>query len=94
MPPVNLSPNDIEAIIERAVNRVLLRIGIAQADDGDAIELQRDFSYLRDLRMGSQAIKNKGLLVVVGIVITAVSTLIYFGIQFFLQHPPPPPPHP
>ena len=90
MPPaqrLSISPEDLEALIERGVSRALIRIGIAQSDDKEAVELQKDFSYLRDLRLGSQAIKNKGVLAIFGGVLTVLAILIYFGIQFFLQHP-------
>lgn len=87
MPPGNFSPDDLEAIIERGVARALIRIGISQSDDKDAVELQKDFSYLRDLRLGSQAIKNKGLLAIVGMAIAVVAVLVFFGIQYFVQHP-------
>lgn len=82
--------------MERVITRTLIRCGIAQSDDREAVELQKDFSYLRDLRLGSQAIKNKGVLAVLGVIGTGILTLIYFGIQFFVTHPSalPPPGHP
>lgn len=90
MPPGNMSPDELEAVIERAITRAFIRIGVASTDDKEAIEIQRDFSYLRDLRIGATAIKNKGVLAVVGIVITGITTLIWFGLQYFFNHPIPP----
>lgn len=84
MSPPN--PDNLEEIIERAITRAFLQIGIASSDGREIIELQKDFSYLRDLRLGAQAIKSKGLLAAVGIIITVISTLIFFGVQFFIQH--------
>lgn len=84
MSPAN--PDNLEEIIERAITRAFLQIGIASSDGKEIIELQKDFSYLRDLRLGAQAIKSKGLLAAVGIIITVISTLIFFGVQFFIQH--------
>lgn len=96
-PPQSPNSDDIEDLIDRGVTRALVRIGIASYDDKDAVELQKDFSYLRDLRIGSQAIKNKGLLGVIGLVVTGLTTLIWFVLSdFFTKHgvPVPPPPHP
>lgn len=88
--PLPNTPDELEALIERGVTRALIRIGIAQTDDKEAVELQKDFSYLRDLRIGSMAIKNKGVLALVGIMVTGITTLIWFGLQYFFSHPTPP----
>lgn len=86
MSPNLPNPDDLDNVIDRAIIRAFLQIGIASSDGKEIIELQKDFSYLRDLRLGAQAIKSKGLLAVVGIIITVISTLIFFGVQFFIQH--------
>lgn len=85
--PIVLSQEELESMMDRVLNRAFVRIGIAQSDDGEALELQRDFSYLRDLRLGSQAIRNKGVLAVLGVILAVFGVLIYFGIQFFVEHP-------
>lgn len=91
MPPapqrLSITPDDLEALIQREVSRAFIRIGIAQADDGEAVELQKDFSYLRDLRLGSQAIKNKGVLGILTMLGMGLLALVYFGLQYFIAHP-------
>ena len=85
-PPRALSPDEIDAVVERAVRSTLLQIGIVTTNDADMRETQKDFSYLRDLRTGSQAMKNKGVLAMLGIVITAISTLIWLGLNAVFNH--------
>ena len=81
-----LSPDEIDAVVERAVRQTLLQIGIVTTNDADMRETQKDFAYLRDLRTGSQAMKNKGVLAVLGIAITAISTLIWLGLNAVFNH--------
>lgn len=78
-PPGN--PDDIDAVVERAVRQTLLQLGIVTTNDSDMRETQKDFAYLRDLRIGSQAMKNKGILAVIGVVVTALATLIWLGLN-------------
>jgi hypothetical protein len=99
MPPtqqrLSITPDDLEALIQREVSRAFIRIGIAQADDGEAVELQKDFSYLRDLRLGSQAIKNKGVLGILAFLGAGLLALVYFGLRYWIQNPGAlPPGHP
>ena len=97
MPPSPHPQGDdnIDSIVEKAVRQTLLQIGIVTTSDADMRETQRDFAYLRDLRIGSGAMKSKVVIAVVGIIITATSTLIWLGLNTIFNHPGvlPPPGH-
>ena len=84
--------DSIDKLVEKAVRQTLLQIGLVTTSDADMRETQKDFAYLRDLRNGSNAMKSKTLLAIVGIIITAVSTLIWLGLNtIFAVHGGPPP---
>ena len=73
-----MDAKEIKSVIEAAVKETLISIGI-NADD--AIELQKDHSFVRELRKTHEAVKRKGLLALVGAVITGAVTLAYFLIR-------------
>jgi len=70
-----MEAEELTAIVEAAVKETLISIGI-NADD--AIELQKDHSFVRELRETHEAVKRKGILALVGAIITGAVTLGYF----------------
>jgi hypothetical protein len=96
MPPPELhQSDDIDAIVAASVRQTLLQIGLVTTSDADMRETQKDFAYLRDLRIGSSAMKSKGVLAVIGIIVTALATLIWLGLNalFHAGGTPPVLPH-
>ena len=92
--PPRRGDTSIDETVERSVRQTLLQIGIVTTNDADMRETQKDFAYLRDLRLGSSAMKNKGILAIIGIVITAIATLIWFGLNAMIHAQAVPlPPH-
>ena len=61
-----------------AVQELLTELGV---DHRDPLEMQRDFQFLRDLRAGSEAVKRRSVLTLVGIVITAAVAALVLGIR-------------
>ena len=73
-----METKELKTVIKAAVKETLISIGI-NADD--AIELQKDHSFIRELRKTHEAVKRKGLLALVGAVMTGAVTLLYFLIR-------------
>lgn len=61
-----------------AVHELLIELGI---DHKDPLEMQRDFQFLRDLRGGTEAVKRKSVLTLVGLLITALVAALVLGIR-------------
>jgi hypothetical protein len=70
-------PFELENIIASTVKKTLLELGL---DTTDPIEIQKDFAHLRGWREGTEEIKRKGFLTVVGVV--AVGSLGLFWTAF------------
>jgi hypothetical protein len=69
---------EIKEIVSESVKETLVSIGINAAD---AIELQKDHSFVRELRETHEAVKRKGLLALVGAIITGGVALVYYFIK-------------
>jgi len=61
-----------------AVHETFIQLGF---DTADPTAVQRDSQFLRDLRLGTEAVKRQGLVTVVGVVITAA--LAWIGLTLF-----------
>lgn len=68
-----------EAVAE-AVPETLLTMGI---DPDQPLEMQKDFVYLRDWRLTSEAIKKKGILAAVGLMVTGGLGAMYLGLKHY-----------
>lgn len=77
-----MDTKELKEIIEAAVKETLISIGI-NADD--AIELQKDHSFVRELRKTHEAVKRKGLMTLAGAVIIGALTFIVFLIREWLH---------
>lgn len=73
-----METQELKEIVEAAVKETLISIGI---NTDDTIELQKDHSFVRELRETHEAVKRKGLLALVGAIITGAVTLSYFLIR-------------
>lgn len=79
-----------ERAAERAVQKMMLQMGMNVSSADDIIEAQRDNSYLRSLRIGSEKLRSHGMVVAVGAIITALMSLLYVGFQAMTNTPHPP----
>lgn len=91
MSPSPQQNDDLDAVVRHSVRETLLQMGLVTTSDTDMRETQKDFAYLRELRVGSQAMKNKGILAVIGIVVTALATLIWIGLNALFHNGAVPP---
>ena len=72
----------VNEVVRTAVHETLVTLGL---DVSDPIELQKDMAFVRDLRRGSDAVKTKGILVVVGLFVTGIVGAIWLGLKAALE---------
>lgn len=73
---------ELQEIMEAAVCDAFTRMGI---DHDDPIEMQKDFQHLRDWRKTTEAIRKRGLLTVVVVVVTGGCSLLWLGLRGIFQ---------
>ena len=61
-------------LIEETVKQTLVTLGL---DVRDPIKLQKDFAHLRDWRESSEKIKSKGIVTLVGVIVTGAGGLAW-----------------
>lgn len=81
--PLGLSKDQVNEeavrrITKEVVKHTLITLGI---DACDPQEMQRDSQFVRDLRLTSEKIKSRGLIVIVGIVVVGVATACWLGLK-------------
>lgn len=77
-PTITLTESQIRRIIKDSVHETLVSFGI---NPKDPVELQKDFSFLREWRVTTDTAKKRGLLTVVGIVVAGGLSLVWLGIK-------------
>ena len=50
-------------------------------DAGNPLRLQQDMAFLRELRQSQAAIRQKGMMVILGIVLSAVVAALWVGLK-------------
>lgn len=78
----NLTPEEARALIREAVRETFLMLGV-KVDD--PIEVQKDFQHLREWRNTTESIKSKGLLTVMGILVSGMLAALWVGIKEFVD---------
>jgi hypothetical protein len=63
---------------KQAVDELMTRLGI---DNANPLDMQRDMQWLRDTRVGSEKIKEKGVLTLIGAAVLGAATIIWIGIK-------------
>lgn len=76
-----MNEQEAKRLIVATVEETLTKIGI---DHEDPIEMQKDFQHLREWREASAAIKKKGMLTAVGVIITGVLAAVWLVIREWL----------
>lgn len=84
--PVILTRQEIKDIAREAaretVREAMTQMGV-QHDN--PLEMQRDFQFVRDFREGSTSAKNKGIVVLIGVVGSGLMTACWLGIKAMLS---------
>jgi hypothetical protein len=78
--PVVLTEDELEALATRVLAKAFITIGISVEDP---IEMQKDFHFIRSLRVGSSTLRNHFLITIVGSIATALASLVYLGFKYW-----------
>jgi len=75
----------IRATVKETVRETLSEIGM---DSTHPLDLQRDMSFLRDLRVARDSVTVKAMLVGLGVIVTAALGAIAVGIRHWFSSSP------
>ncbi len=75
-----LDPDQLNDLVANAVRQTLLMLGV---DAQNPIEMQKDFLHLREWRKTNADLKSKGLLTLVGLVLTGAGALLLVGLKAY-----------
>jgi hypothetical protein len=78
--------DQVKTIVQETVRETLTSLGM---NIDDPVALQKDMHHLREWREGTDAVKRKGMLVIVGTLVAATMSLIWLGARSYLHLPPP-----
>ncbi|MEE8608986.1 MAG: hypothetical protein V3S55_15385 [Nitrospiraceae bacterium] len=67
----------VENTVDKAIEETLTRFGI---DVDDPLAMQADFRAMREWREASAAIRKKGLMTLVGILVTGSCAMLWLGL--------------
>ena len=70
-----------------ALEEFLTIMGLDVTDHDEMRRIQRDGIFLRDLREGSEAVKKKSVLSLIGVLVTGMTALIILGVKEYLLPP-------
>lgn len=76
--PILLTDEVVRRIAKEVVKQTLTSLGV---DYNDPYDMQRDFLFMRDLRLASEKIKTRGFFVLISIVVTGVVAATWLGIR-------------
>lgn len=79
--PQRYSEEEVRAIVRATVEETFLRLGVAV---DDPIEMQRDFSHLREWRVATESMKTKGLLTLTALLVTGGLAALWVGIRDYI----------
>lgn len=70
--------SDIKAVVREAVHETLTTLGV---DVGNPLTMQQDMHFVRQLRESSERIRNRSVVVVVGVLVTAALAALWVGFK-------------
>ncbi len=68
----------VQDVVRTAVTETLITLGM---DASDPMSLQQDMHFVREMRQTSEKLRSKGLLVMVGLLVTALLGAVWLGIK-------------
>jgi len=80
---ITLTRAQLKEIIHDSVGEAMTRLGV---DAQNPLEMQRDFQHLRDWRLSVQAVKKKGVMALIGILVSGICAFIWLGFKVTIQH--------
>jgi len=79
---ITISERELHRLVKETVHETLSSIGLEANQIG---EVQRDFIFLRSMRMTHEKVTGKALLTIVGLLATATITLLVMGFRSFMS---------
>lgn len=81
---VTMTRAELKDLLKEAVHDAFTQMGI---DVEDPLEMQRDFQHLREWRVAVSAMRTKGMLTILGILITGAAAALWVGFKALTQSP-------
>ncbi len=73
----------VEDVVRSSVRETLITMGM---DASNPLKLQENMAFLRDLQAAHEAVKSKGILVIVGMLVTSVAAAAWLGFKGMVAH--------
>ena len=77
-PTVTLSESQLKRLVKDTVNEVLTTLGV---EVDEPLKMQADFQAIREWREASAAVRKKGLVTFIGIVVAGLCAMVWLGVQ-------------
>lgn len=74
---INITEDELRKIVSETVKETLTAIGIQHEDP---VEMQRDFTHLRDWRKAVDTARSTSMLTILGILVTGLMGALWLGI--------------
>ena len=79
---INITEDELRKIVSETVKETLTTIGIQHEDP---VEMQRDFTHLRNWRKAVDTARSTSMLTAIGILITGLMGALWLGFQTMLS---------
>jgi len=79
---ISVSKDEIRDIVRQSVHDTLVSLGV---ENGEPIEMQKDFAHLRDLRKSSESIKNKATTTLIGTFVLGILGLLSIALKDYFK---------
>ena len=77
-PVVTLTEAQLKEIVSGAVTETLIKLGV---DVSKPIDMQRDFQHLREWRMATQALQERGMLALLTLLVAGAAAAMWIGLK-------------
>lgn len=77
-PVVTLTEAQLKEIVSGAVTETLIKLGV---DVSKPIDMQRDFQHLREWRLATQTLQERGMLAIVTVLVAGAAAAMWVGFK-------------
>lgn len=71
---------DTKKIAKEVVDEIFLRMGMDTSSNEDILQVQKDFAYLRELRVGKEEFIKKGKMTLIASFVTGLLAVLINGL--------------
>lgn len=75
---IHMSREELRELIRETVQETFTTLGVSI---DDPIEAQKDFQHLREWRQTSEAVKSKGILALLGVLVSGMAAAAWLGFK-------------